>query len=102
MGKSVQLYNVLFNRIMKTLQMARVGFSWYMAQCCVSVKLAYAHSSLACTRRFVQIGLRNFSHMFVERLWGAIARGALQELARSTVGCQRLHGTFFGYFVCFF
>ena len=32
MDTSVQLYNVLFNRIMKTLKMARVGFSWYMSQ----------------------------------------------------------------------
>ncbi|CAL4094922.1 unnamed protein product, partial [Meganyctiphanes norvegica] len=32
MDKSIQLYNVLFNRIMKVLKMARVGFSWYAPQ----------------------------------------------------------------------
>lgn len=29
MDKTTQLYNVLFNRIMKELKMSRVGFSWY-------------------------------------------------------------------------
>ena len=37
MDKSIQLYNVLFNRIMKVLKMARVGFSWYNPQSSVLV-----------------------------------------------------------------